>query len=755
RQDEYPLDILVNENKEIEIFTSQKRHLTINSRLEQVNEEHLDYLVLYSAKFRDNEYLVVSDSYIYLTDLNYNVKKKYPIPDETKLKFNDYMTYVKIDSFILENKIILIIENTLFLFDHTLQLKKMFISDSIILQSELVDPVSGDQLIMISDGRYLSALNTDLELVWKESQPLNIKLPQKLIGVDHSFMCDHEKNAIIFLEQSGENTILLKREIDTKQTEKICDLHGLPSTLSKFNDSFCVSITEPSNVRPLDYKSKLYFFNKQMKVENTLEVMFPIDEIHQIDDFMFLYNYSLYCAFYNKNCEKICTFRNLRYFVNEFIFSDIDSDNDTDIIFSGISTLQNGVKSLIIFRNNRNLIEKDLIDSKKKIQESISKRDYVKAITLINSIKYSYYALSLDQTELNQQLDEVVRLQRRQKSIRNYLKLFLHLIFIILLILLFYRYIRKSFFDFFIRIRSELYLRKYYRLRKPQDLEAEIIQELDLDFIHEVPKYLLGIKNTITGIADGSLEFEKNRKYLESNIQAIVKKLKTYSKSISLLIEIGKINFNLKLFTRKVKLLFSEVSSIKKKNDIDLMYFNLLIGELEILTVNTLKNELNKEKFSFLDLIEDSVSNILAEKCVYKEKNRINLKVDYPGNKYFFYNKRLMRPEYELGQSFLINILRNSFDAFEGIEDDRDKYITLKADNDKTSIILSITDNASGMEREAVESFTKLGYTTKDTGSGMGITEERIKELKDRLNMRLEIDSDLGKGTKMTLYFPI
>ena len=59
------------------------------------------------------------------------------------------------------------------------------------------------------------------------------------------------------------------------------------------------------------------------------------------------------------------------------------------------------------------------------------------------------------------------------------------------------------------------------------------------------------------------------------------------------------------------------------------------------------------------------------------------------------------------------------------------------------------------MDPETVENFCKLGFTSKSCGSGMGITEERIMVLKERLGMEIQVDSELGKGTEVKLYFPI
>ncbi|MBK3495346.1 PAS domain S-box protein [Viridibacillus sp. YIM B01967] len=95
-----------------------------------------------------------------------------------------------------------------------------------------------------------------------------------------------------------------------------------------------------------------------------------------------------------------------------------------------------------------------------------------------------------------------------------------------------------------------------------------------------------------------------------------------------------------------------------------------------------------------------------------------------------------------------INIIKN---AVEAIEKEGDIIITI----DKTSnhfFTICVTDNGSGMKKEVVENIFKPFYTTKETGTGLGmmITEKIILEHEGQIT----INSEYGKGSSITIKLP-
>jgi len=65
---------------------------------------------------------------------------------------------------------------------------------------------------------------------------------------------------------------------------------------------------------------------------------------------------------------------------------------------------------------------------------------------------------------------------------------------------------------------------------------------------------------------------------------------------------------------------------------------------------------------------------------------------------------------------------------------------------------LTIADTGAGIPREQLPHVFDRSYTTKPSGTGMGLN--LVKRICDRFNWQIEIDSEPGKGTSVVLVFP-
>lgn len=89
--------------------------------------------------------------------------------------------------------------------------------------------------------------------------------------------------------------------------------------------------------------------------------------------------------------------------------------------------------------------------------------------------------------------------------------------------------------------------------------------------------------------------------------------------------------------------------------------------------------------------------------------------------------------------------------ALEAVGADGDVDVTL--DERKDWITVSVTDNGSGMDEQFVrEELFKPFRTTKASGYGIGAYESR--QTIRSLGGRIEVDSAVGKGTRMTVWLP-
>ncbi len=100
-------------------------------------------------------------------------------------------------------------------------------------------------------------------------------------------------------------------------------------------------------------------------------------------------------------------------------------------------------------------------------------------------------------------------------------------------------------------------------------------------------------------------------------------------------------------------------------------------------------------------------------------------------------------------EQVLINLLRNAIQAF---EDQSEKQVELKAwVNDKMRPVISVKDNGNGIDPEALEKIFIPFFTTKKTGSGIGLSLSR--QIMRQHQGSLTVTSTVGQGTEFFMRF--
>ena len=180
--------------------------------------------------------------------------------------------------------------------------------------------------------------------------------------------------------------------------------------------------------------------------------------------------------------------------------------------------------------------------------------------------------------------------------------------------------------------------------------------------------------------------------------------------------------------------------SIKDLTDL----IEISIGKLKE-TINELsdiaktENEINEvEAVSLPDLLEEvkySIKNKILE-------SKVLFKVDFKVSEIPFSKKNL--------RSILLNILDN---AIKYRSPERDLEVTLRTEETKEYIVLSVRDNGLGLETsKRNEIFLKFKRQHSHVeGSGVGLY--LVKKLMTNAGGKIEVDSELGKGSIFRLYF--
>ncbi len=100
-------------------------------------------------------------------------------------------------------------------------------------------------------------------------------------------------------------------------------------------------------------------------------------------------------------------------------------------------------------------------------------------------------------------------------------------------------------------------------------------------------------------------------------------------------------------------------------------------------------------------------------------------------------------------EQVVINLLKNAIQAF---EDSDDRKIDMRAYvNDKSRPMIAIKDTGSGIDPEAVEKIFIPFFTTKKTGSGIGLSLSR--QIMRQHQGTLTVKSTVGKGTEFLMRF--
>ncbi len=100
----------------------------------------------------------------------------------------------------------------------------------------------------------------------------------------------------------------------------------------------------------------------------------------------------------------------------------------------------------------------------------------------------------------------------------------------------------------------------------------------------------------------------------------------------------------------------------------------------------------------------------------------------------------------------LLNLINNSIDSFIGIEREY-KYISIKVDIKDSEINIHIADNGCGIEKDKLENIFNPFYSTKDSGTGLGLYVISTEITNN--DGKILVESEVGHGTDFTIVLPI
>jgi len=150
--------------------------------------------------------------------------------------------------------------------------------------------------------------------------------------------------------------------------------------------------------------------------------------------------------------------------------------------------------------------------------------------------------------------------------------------------------------------------------------------------------------------------------------------------------------------------------------------------------------EIRREEIRFQPLIEDTFDQLKFATSTGKSVEKI---VTVNQNTPFYCDQWRLKV-------ILNNIISNSIRYRNG----KDPVIKINVDVSDRVAKLEIRDNGKGIAKEHLDKVCKMFYRATDDGAGSGLGLYIVKEAIDKLHGFIRIDSEVGKGTTVTLEIP-
>jgi signal transduction histidine kinase len=101
-------------------------------------------------------------------------------------------------------------------------------------------------------------------------------------------------------------------------------------------------------------------------------------------------------------------------------------------------------------------------------------------------------------------------------------------------------------------------------------------------------------------------------------------------------------------------------------------------------------------------------------------------------------------------EQLLLALVMNAIDAMP-----REGVLTLTTRAAGDSVTLSVEDNGTGIDPALLPRLFEPFATTKEEGKGVGLGLAISKAIVERHQGRIEVDSEVGRGTKFTITLPV
>lgn len=177
--------------------------------------------------------------------------------------------------------------------------------------------------------------------------------------------------------------------------------------------------------------------------------------------------------------------------------------------------------------------------------------------------------------------------------------------------------------------------------------------------------------------------------------------------------------------------------------------------------IETKVKHLSQSLINQIDIIS-SITSAFSEfaKLPQRQDQKININRELENITEMFNKKNISISSNEpniifsIDKTYFTRIINNLLtNAQQAKKDFEELLIDIKIFKSNYKLTISIEDNGCGIPKNQLEKIFETNFTSKNTGSGLGLT--MVKRMIEEYNGSIFVESEVDKGSKFTLSFPI
>ncbi len=232
-------------------------------------------------------------------------------------------------------------------------------------------------------------------------------------------------------------------------------------------------------------------------------------------------------------------------------------------------------------------------------------------------------------------------------------------------------------------------------------------------------------------------------KDLKAKILALIEQAKEYERSHAL-IHLGKISSQVAHDIRSplASLQILVEQKLPEISDSKRIVLRDAINQIRDITNNLEKDAFPKVKS--VTQIATLLEHVVSERRAAFSNQDIEIEQNFSAENYSLFVDAIPS---EI-KRVVTNIINNACEAIS----DKTGVVNLTLVTENSKVIIVIADNGAGIGKDIIDSLFTRGFTTKKTGSGLGLVH--AKETLEQFNGSIELRSELGQGTQVYLTLP-